>query len=120
MDIRGIQRIQAFLGGIIDGRQRPVNASNDRDAHRDQLQQRRRYMKLSKEQVDEAFSKLIEGLEGTGLVAEQIAVNNETHFVVKDKTNAVVRELKGLMITDLYLKKFEEGDTSGTLLKRSA
>jgi hypothetical protein len=121
MDVRGIQRVRAFLGGIIDGRPRSVNASQDRDPHRDQLRERRRFLKLSKEQEEDAFQTLLRSLSGTGLSAEKIESAEGLVFVVRNQKNQVVRELRGLNITDLYLQRFEGGDgSSGTLLRRSA
>jgi len=121
MNIRGTPKLQAFLGGIIDGRPKSVNASNDRDSHRDQLQQRRRFMKLNKEQEDEAFQALLTSLSGTDLVAEKVETSEGLTFVVSNDKQQIVKELKGLLITDLYLQRFEGSDgSSGTLLKRSA
>jgi hypothetical protein len=121
MDIRGIQRARAFLGSIIDVRQTPVNASNERDAHRDQHQERRQFAKLTEPQVSEAFAILVESLSSTGLKAEHVKSAEGDVFVVRDSNEKVVRELRGLLITDLFLKgRASEDTSSGTLLKRSA
>jgi|GEM_PF-2385321 len=121
MDIRGIQRARAFLGSIIDVRQKPVNGSSDRDAHRDQNQERRQFAKLTHEQIAEAFYILVESLGSSGLVAEHIKDPAGDSFIVKDASGKTVRELKGLLITDLFLKgRASEDTSSGTLLRRSA
>ncbi len=121
MDIRGIQKARAFLGSIIDVRQKPVNASNDRDAHRDQHQERRQFAKLTEPQITEALEILVESLGASGLQAEHHKSPEGDVFVVKDSSGKVVRELKGLLITDLFLKgRASEDTSSGTLLKRSA
>jgi hypothetical protein len=121
MDIRGIQRARAFLGSIIDVRQKPVNASADRDAHRQQNEERRQFAKLTDEQVQEAFENLLASLGSCGLQAEHVKSSEGDVFVVKDKSGKTVRELKGLLITDLFLKgRTSEDNSSGTLLKRSA
>lgn len=120
MDIRGIQRVRSFFGGIVDGRQKSVDSSSDRDAHRDQLQERRKNLRLSKEQEDEAFQSLIKSLSGTELHAERKEDESGTVFLVINTNNQVVRELRGLLITDIYLHRFDSPDSSGTLLRRSA
>ena len=121
MDIRGIQRARAFLGSIIDVRQKPVNASADRDAHRDQNQERRQFARLTDEQVSEAFENLLSSLGTSGLTAQHVKSSEGDIFVVMDSNKKVVRELKGLLITDLFLKgRAAEDISSGTLLKRSA
>ncbi|MEO5667724.1 MAG: hypothetical protein ABIR96_06685 [Bdellovibrionota bacterium] len=121
MDIRGISKARAFLGNIIDVRQKPVNASADRDAHRNQQQERRQFAKLTQAEVEEAFFILVESLGTSGLRAEHVKDPEGDIFIVKDMNGKTVRELKGLLITDLFLKgRAAENTTSGTLLKRSA
>lgn len=121
MDIRGIKSARAFLGSIIDVRQKPVNASADRDAHRQQHEERRHFAKLTSEQIDEAFKILVESLGASGLTAQHVKSPEGDTFVVMDANKKVVRELRGLLITDLFLKgRAAEDTTSGTLLRRSA
>lgn len=118
MDIRGVQRVKAFLGGIIDSRQKTIDSSQDREAQREQLQRRKKQIKLTKEQEQEAFEALVKSLSGTELVAESHQEGENTVFFVKDAEGKIIRELRGLLITDLYIKRFEA--TAGTLLRKSA
>ncbi|NCN39914.1 hypothetical protein GW916_01560 [bacterium] len=122
MSIRGIDRVQAFLGGIIDAKGRSVNAQADRDAQREEQERRRKSLELTPAQVEEAFQALLKSLSGTDLRAEKKTENGKPHFQVLDRTGKVIRDLRLGQITDLYLKsKSGEADVhSGTLLKRSA
>lgn len=122
MSVKGIGRVQAFLGGIIDAKDRPVNASADRDTKRDEQEQRRKKLRLSEEQIQEAFEELLETLSGTTLRAEKHMENDSPHFQVFDANNKVIRDLRLPHIIDFYFrsKSGEPEQQAGTLLKRSA
>lgn len=122
MSIRGIDKVQAFLGGIIDAKGRSVNAHADRDAQKEEQEQRRKNLQLTPEQIEEAFRALLKSLSGTDLRAEKKIDNGKPHFQVFDSSGKVIRDLRLPHITELYLKsKSGESDVhSGTLLKRSA
>ncbi len=122
MSIRGIDRVQTFLGGIIDAKSRSVNSSADRDEKRDEQQRRREQMILSPAQIEEAFQALLETLQGSDLRAERHMENDKPHFVVIDKSGKVIRDLRSPHVVELYLKRIsgETESQSGTLLKRSA
>jgi hypothetical protein len=123
MNIRGINRISSFLGGSVeskkDGSLSVTTSENDANA-REEQRRKRRQMRLTTEQIDEAFRFLLEGLQGTGLRAEKTLEGETWTFRVFDQQNALVRELSGVQIVDLFFDRAETKTGAGTLLRRSA
>lgn len=122
MNIRGIGPINNLQGGIIDAKERSVNASDqDRDARQEQHERQKKQVKLTPEQIKEAFQALVDSLNGTGLRAVSEIENKLPVFKVFDKDNQEIRQLRYPRIVELYIERNNEvAHRSGTLLKKSA
>lgn len=122
MNIRGIGPIQSVQGGKIETTNKSINSSHeDRDAQREEQEERRKRIKLTDEQVLEAFKALVTSLSGSGLRASQDRENDLPVFRVFDQTGKEIRTIRYPRIVELYLKRNEEQPGgSGTLLRKSA
>jgi len=120
MNIRGLNRIHGFFGAVTDAKKRTAEASADRDSGSSPRHSPRRDVRLTPEQVDEAYESFIAKLQGTGLTAERSS-NEEGFpvFTVRDPQGQVVRTLLHPAIVDIWFDR-DTPDTSGQLLKKSA
>jgi hypothetical protein len=120
MDIRGVNRIKAFLGmGVESQRSKVAQSSEQRGSQQQKGDQPQKQFDLSHEQIEQAFSALLMSLEGSGLSAEKLLANGELFFIVKNPAGETLRRLGLIEIAELYFKRKMEPQP-GNILKRSA
>ncbi len=101
-------------------KKKATEASADRDPSQQSQQDSRRNIKLSAEQINEAYEAFLVSLSGSGLSAEQrVSDDGMPQFVVKGPTGTVMRVLGYFAIVDVWLDRHKTNPT-GRLLSRSA
>jgi hypothetical protein len=122
MDIRGFSRINGLLGGLLDPtKKKATGASADRDSGGQAPPDPRKNIKLSPEQLQEAFEAFLVSLSGSGLSAEQTTTEEGSpNFIVRGPNGNVVRTLSYFAIVDVWLDRKKLNTSTGRLLSRSA
>jgi hypothetical protein len=119
MDIRGVNRIKAFLGMGVDSKRSRITTSNEQRGQQKSNQDQNQAFNMTEEQIAQAFGVLLASLEGSGLSAEKGFDDSGIYFVVKSPDGEVVRTLRDREINELYFKR-KMDPQPGNILRRSA